>query len=176
MLFFTSFFHSLAMFFIGILCLLSVPAQAIDYIEKQHEGDLAQLIYINESGDEIKFDTRKDKLTALHFWATWCLPCVEELPQVNATQKKYTGRGLNIIALSLDGKNTDRVKKFFEDNKIDFLEIFFSPDMMVLKSLGIKGLPTTIFVNQKGEEIARVTGKLDWNDKKAIDFIEDSLK
>ena len=172
MQYFTSFSYRLAMFFIALFCLLPINANARTTIKESTPTALTAIIYSDENGKEQKLDTSKNNLTALHFWATWCMPCIKELPQVNAAQKKYMGKSFQIIALSLDGKNTDKVQKFYSDNKIDKLQPLFDSSMSAFSQLKIKGLPTTIFINSKGEEIARAEGELDWESNETEKFIK----
>ena len=82
---------------------------------------------------------------------------------MDAAQKAYKGRGLQVVALSLDGKNMVKVQKFFAENKIASLAPLFDANMKIFHMLKLRGLPTTIFANAKGEEIARAEGALDWH-------------
>lgn len=173
---FTSFLPRLAMFFIVLFCFLPTGVNAKTTIKESTATALPAIIYSDTNGKEHTLDSSKNKLTALHFWATWCAPCVKELPQINALQKEYADKGLEIIALSLDGKNVDKVQKFFVENNISSLKPLFDSSMSVSNELKIKGLPTTIFINSKGEEIARAEGDLDWKSKETMDFIKDKLK
>lgn len=141
-----------------------------------NSAPLPAIVYNNENGAEQWLDAKMNKLTALHFWATWCKPCIEELPQVNAAQKKYAAQGFKVVALSLDGKNTEKVKKFYHDNKIDNLEVFLDSDMSAFQKLKIHGLPTTIFINSKGEEIYRFEKPLGWESTEVVVIIEKNLK
>lgn len=133
------------------------------------------IIYSDGNGQQHTLDASKHKLTALHFWATWCKPCIEELPQVNNTQKKYADKDFKVIALSLDGKNIDKVKEFYSANKIDSLELFLDSDMSAFRQLKIRGLPTTVFINSAGKEIATVPGTVNWENEETTDFIERQL-
>ncbi len=173
---FTSFLPRLAMVFIVLFCLLPINANAKTTIKESAATTLPVIIYSDTNSKEHTLNSSKNKLTALHFWATWCPPCVKELPQINAVQKEYADKGLEIIALSLDGKNVDKVQKFFVENNISSLKLWFDSSMSASNELKIKGLPTTIFINSKGEEIARAEGDLDWKSKETMDFIKDKLK
>lgn len=176
MRYFTSFSYRLAMFFIILFFLLPMGVNAKTTIKESPTTALPTVIYSDENSKEHRFDSSKNRLTALHFWATWCMPCIKELPQVNAAQKKYANKGFKIIALSLDGKNIDKVQKFYSYNNIDSLQPLFDSSMTAFQQLKIKGLPTTIFINSKGEEVARAEGDIDWESKEVTEFIELELK
>ncbi len=137
-----------------------------------HAATMPAVKYIAENGAKQTVDFSKNRLTALHFWATWCSPCVEEFPQVSRIQEKYQNRGFQVIALSLDTQK-EQVKKFFaEENIRNLAPLFDGGNSQALK---IRGLPTTIFVNSSGEAIARIDGAVDWQSEKINRFIERNL-
>ena len=137
---------------------------------------IAPVMGTDENGDPRWVQPKGAKLTALHFWATWCVPCIAELSEVDEAQGKYEQGGLRIAALALDGKNMANVKKFFADHKIEHLVPLLDDDMQAFQSVQSPGLPVTIFLNSKGEEIARGEGPLDWNSPEVTGFIEKHLK
>lgn len=160
-----------------ILAALYFPAYAIAAdIRITPEKLMPAISYSDINGKLQTLDFSKNKLTALHFWATWCQPCAIELPIVNAMQQKYPKQGLKIMALSLDGKNIDNVKKFYSENNITSLDILMDANMDSFQKLKLKGLPTTIFINSKGHEIARAEGPLDWESAGVKKFIDERLK
>lgn len=158
------------------MLIFPINASAGASIKESSSTIIPIVIYSNENGKKLQLDTKKNKLTALHFWATWCQPCVKELPEVNAAQKKYSAAGFKVITLSLDGKNTDNVKKFYDENHIDGLDILFDPGMESFQQLKIRGLPTTVFLNQDGKEIARSEGPLNWQSSEVNKFIGEKLQ
>ena len=137
---------------------------------------LPPLIFHDELNMQHRIDASQEKLVVVHFWATWCVPCVKELPQVDQAMGKYRGKGLKVVAISLDGNNMGKVKKFFKENHITYLTPMLDTDMMSFQMSLSPGLPTTIFVNRKGQEFARVEGPLDWNSAETTKFIESHLK
>jgi len=146
-------------------------------LEKKHSGEIfKELKYIAEDGQEKTSLASENKLTAIHFWATWCKPCVLELPEVNEAQKRYNGRRFKIIALSEDAVGSGAVRKFFTQQNIDALEVNYDPKMKNFRKTRADGLPTTIFVNEKGEEVARRVGMLGWENDEVKEFIEKQLK
>ena len=133
------------------------------------------LSYLDGTGEIYTLDASKNKLTAIHFWATWCAPCIEELPEVNKAQQTYGSKGLSIVAISMDN-NLEVVWDFFRQNKINLLRAYIDNGAASFNGFKIKGLPTTIFVNTKGEEVARVEGPMHWEDETNRAFFEEQLK
>jgi thiol-disulfide isomerase/thioredoxin len=136
----------------------------------QSKDSLLTIYYKDENNTDQSLDISKNKLTALHFWASWCIPCAKELPMVNAAQKKYADRGLKIIPLSMDF-NVDQIKRFYKENNIDTLAVMLDYDQKTLKNFKVKGLPTTIFISSEGAVIARTEGEISWESKAVEDFI-----
>lgn len=115
-------------------------------------------------------------LTVLHFWATWCVPCQVELPQVNAAQEVYGKRGLRVIAITLDKPaNGGQVRNFYKEHAITSLPIFYDIAMQALRSLNGNRLPISVFLDAHGKIIARANGPLDWESPEVTRFIETQL-
>jgi len=119
---------------------------------------------------------KSSKLTAIHFWATWCAPCVEELPSVDAAQEKYKSRGLNVLTIALDGNNHAKVQKFFKDHKITHLKPYLDGTPSRFYAIKGRGLPTTLFVDSAGNIIGKTEGPMDWKNKESTEFFERRLK
>ena len=144
-------------------------------LEKGAFGKAAAFSYIDAQGKTLMMDTSQHKLTALHFWATWCVPCVDELPQI-ADAADIFGKNLQIVPIALDGKNVAKVQKFFKDHKIEHLPILLDPTAKTSKTAGLKGLPGTLFIDSKGNVIARADGPLDWQQEDVAGFLKARLK
>jgi thiol-disulfide isomerase/thioredoxin len=156
----------------------AAPEQGISFaaIQPSVLEAIPEISYLNEKGEPLTLSTEKHKLTILHFWATWCVPCVVELPEVDKAVKRLGSKKLQVLALSLDGKNSAKVREFYKANDIKTLSVAMDSDLSAFQSMRSRGLPTTVFINAKGQEIARVEGSLDWDDETTTDFIKDKLK
>lgn len=138
-------------------------------------GKAPKVDFVDAKGKTRTLDTSGHKLTAVHFWATWCVPCVDELPQVDDAQDIF-GRKFQVVPLSLDGSHMDKVKKFFADHKITHLPAYIDQTAKLPKKLGLKGLPGTIFLDEQGNIIARADGPLDWQREDVEAFLKERLK
>ena len=128
-----------------------------------------------EGDAAISLDPGKYALTILHVWATWCVPCVAELPQVDKISEKYSPRGVYVIALSLD-TDSRKVQEFYADKQILHLGVALDSMNKGFSISGIQGLPGTLFINKNGEIVARTDGPVDWQSKDVTDFIESQLQ
>jgi thiol-disulfide isomerase/thioredoxin len=105
-------------------------------------------------------DDYKGKPVILHFWATWCAPCVEELPEVDKTQAAYSDK-LTIITLSEDIKRS-LVTDFYRDHNINHLTMFFDKRMKLLTKLGGRALPASLFYDKNHRLVKRIDRTVDW--------------
>ncbi len=166
---FTRFFRSLPMFFMALFCFFPVMANDGATIIQTKEGSFTAT-YKDESGVEHSLNTTMNNLTALHFWATWCIPCLKEMPKIDAAQKKYAARGLKIIPISLD-YNAESVKKFYAEHKINALGVWLDTDKVTFQNFKIKSLPSTVFIDSYGKVISKTEGEINWENSKVDEFI-----
>lgn len=158
-------------------CLLAGSALAEDLTVLSDSEPKPQLpvVFKSEDGNLHPLNPQLHKLSIVHFWASWCVPCVKELPQVDAVAKAYAGKDLHLVAISLD-TNIATVKKFYAEHHIANLTPYIDMGSASFSAAKLKGLPATIIFNKEGEEIASTEGPLNWTDKKVMDFIEGQLK
>jgi len=104
--------------------------------------------------------TLDGKLVLLNFWATWCGPCRASMPHLSEMQKRYEKQGLTVIGLSVDESGPQGVKKFASQLGVNFTLAMANDD--VLDAYGpIRSIPTTFFINRKGDIVRRVVGYID---------------
>ena len=116
----------------------------------------------------------KGKIILLNIWATWCPPCVSEMPTLNALQEALGDDKLVVIPVSLD-KDMDVVKKFMQERKLDKLVPYIETngDIERLEAMkDVDGVPVTLILNQDMEAVARFQGDADWNGKEARAMID----
>jgi cytochrome c biogenesis protein CcmG, thiol:disulfide interchange protein DsbE len=91
----------------------------------------------------------KDKVVLLNFWATWCAPCRQELPQLDSLQRTYADSGLVVIGVNLD-KRRDRVDAFIKRTKVRSLVVLFDPGGDLASRYDPAGLPTSYLIGRNG--------------------------
>jgi len=105
-------------------------------------------------GRKVDLSKMKGKVVLIDFWATWCAPCVKEMPHVQAMYSKYRKEGFEVIGISLDAETAKvRVVKILEDNHITYPTRFTGqgfPNDPYVKEFGIKQLPTVWLLDQAG--------------------------
>lgn len=157
--------------------LIVAPAFADDTVSLTIATKSAPAIsFKDDQGRTQPLSPEQHKLSIVHFWATWCAPCIAELPEVEETAKTYAEKGVYIAAVSLDGDNMNKVKTFYASHNITHLAPYLAPDTASFNATGLQGLPGTLFIDSTGKEIARADGPLDWKGKEVTGFIEKALK
>jgi len=124
--------------------------------------------------NKFTFSRKTDKITMINFWATWCAPCIKEIPELIQLKKHFNNQ-IEVLFISVDQNAPKVVPKFLERNNLSKLVIYNDQDLSIAQSLGVKIMPTTIILNKKFEEISRVSGYIDWLDEDSKKFIEEIL-
>jgi thiol-disulfide isomerase/thioredoxin len=113
----------------------------------------------------------KGRLVLVNFWATWCGPCIREMPTLLNLQKKLGGKDFQVIALSEDRKGWPVITPFLTENNLTDLPVFYDPRGKASRALGVKGLPTTILFDRSGRELGRLAGVAEWDADEVLALI-----
>ena len=130
------------------------------------------VIFLDDADEEINIKNLDSKLIILNFWATWCEPCKEEMPSLNRLQANQKLKNLKIYPINIGKENLKKVKSFFTELDINNLEPYFDNPSTLAKTFSLRGLPTTILLNSKGEEFARIIGSINFDDENFINWLE----
>ena len=128
--------------------------------------------FLDSNGKTIKLSDYKGNLVIINFWATWCAPCRDEMPSLDALKANVIFDNLEVFPINIGKDNLDKSNKFFSDIKIKNLEIYFDNPKTLAKSFALRGLPTTILFNKDGDEFARILGSIDFTDEKFLNWIK----
>jgi thiol-disulfide isomerase/thioredoxin len=108
----------------------------------------------------VKLSELRGKVVLLDFWATWCGPCRASMPHLNAVSARYAKQGLAVVGMSVDESGPAPVKRFASQLGVRFTIAMANDDL--LDAYGpIRVIPTTFFINRKGEIVRRVVGYID---------------
>ena len=132
---------------------------------------ISSLIFEDFSGNEINLEDYHGKLVIINFWATWCAPCKKEMPSLDRLYQDKNFKNLQAFAVNMEQPNTSKTKKFFTDLNIQKLEIFFDRNLNFVKKFKLRGMPTTVLINKKGEEFARILGETNFQDEKFLKWL-----
>ncbi len=110
----------------------------------------------------------RGKVVLVNFWATWCAPCVSEMPSLDQLQKKMGKDKFVVLPLSLDGPTRPKVAPFYQDKKLADLGIYFDKGRKAMQALSVSVLPTSILIDASGHELGRIEGEADWSTPEAL--------
>ncbi|MEQ8195578.1 MAG: TlpA disulfide reductase family protein [Rhodospirillales bacterium] len=113
----------------------------------------------------------KGKGIVLNFWATWCAPCIKEMPQLDKLQTLSKDKGVVVLTVSEDRGAAAMVEKFLTLNNLKNLPPLRDPEGALMRRFGIRGLPTTILIDAQGNDVGRVVGPAEWDNPEVVAFI-----
>ena len=118
-------------------------------------------------GKKIKLENYlSDGPVLINFWATWCAPCIKEMPYLDQFEKKYKDKGFSVLAVSVDNqKSLSQVRSFIKTKKFSF-DIFLDPNMQIFKKLNGNLMPTNVLIDKSGKVVWRHYGYLPGDEKK----------
>lgn len=113
------------------------------------------------------------KLLVVHFWATWCPPCVTETPSLNEFQKQFASAGVVVLGISVD-QNAKAYRNFLERMKITFATAR-DPEAKIASDYGTYQYPETYIINRDGKVLEKVISNADWMDPERQNLIRSML-
>ena len=145
------------------------PSDGIKGVHRDQTGKPApQVTFKDPDGGDITLADFRGVPVLVNLWATWCAPCVKELPTLEKLADTHLkDGGLGVIAVSQDMAPQGSVTAFLDEHQIDGLGAFHDPQMALSGALNAQILPTTILYDKEGKEVWRYVGDLDWTSAEA---------
>lgn len=117
----------------------------------------------------------RGRFVLLNVWATWCPPCIKEMPSLDRLQAMKGDSGFEVVALSIDRQGLEVVQPFFQRTGLTRLAIYLDREARSMPALKITGLPTTVLIDPAGREIARWPGAREWDQPATVAEIEEHI-
>ena len=137
-------------------------------IVSKHPIEYEEIVFKDYDGNTINLRDQKGQIYFLNFWATWCLPCKEEMPYLDKLQNV---NGIKVFPINIEKNKKLKTQMFFKSLEIKNLSIYFDIENNLVNLFRLRGLPTTIILNKDKKEIARIIGAADFSDQKFIDWL-----
>ena len=132
-----------------------------------------QVPFVAPGGEPAALQDFRGKVILVNLWATWCAPCLEELPSLDTLQAELGSEDFSVVAIAAEPRAEDKARRFFEENDIDHLALYSDPMLSLASAMGGTGaLPISILYDARGREIGRLTGGADWAGADARALIE----
>ena len=136
-------------------------------IDRRFAGELMPAANLVNPADEVlNLGALQGRPVLVNLWATWCAPCVKEMPLLDELAADYEGE-LTVITISQDMGDPGKVSAFFEENQLSNLPQWIDPQLALGEAIGAETLPVTVLYDATGQEVWRVTGDYDWSSEAA---------
>lgn len=152
-----------------------VPALS-GYIGDYYALDLPQklppIVIADATGVRHDLSDMAGRVVLLNFWATWCAPCLLELPDLDRLQAHFAGDGLVVLALCTNARNASSVARFYATHGLRNLGVFFDPTGRDLYDWALTAIPTSFIIDRKGRARGMLPGGAAWNSSAGHALIE----
>lgn len=133
-----------------------------------------ELAFTGPDGQPTTLAAFKGKTVLVNLWATWCAPCLKEMPALDTLQKDMGGPDFAVVAINIDTRNLDKPKTWLAENRVSTLGYYSDPQASVFQVLRttrkVEGMPVSLIVDKTGCELGIIQGPADWAsaDSKAL--------
>ncbi len=163
---------------LGLIGLLSCVLVYVIFISIHERivgvGDSAPDFTVTaDTGQQITPENFGGKLLVLNFWATWCQPCIEEIPSLNDFQRRFAGSGVVVLGVSVD-KDEKAYRNFVAKNRLSFLTTR-DPETKISGDYGTFKYPETYLIDPKGKVVQKIISNADWNDERLVSYVKSLL-
>ncbi len=129
------------------------------------------LAFSDQDGRALSLDSFRGKVVLLNLWATWCAPCVREMPALDRLQAALGGQHFDVVALSIDRNGREAVEPFFARHALRHLQVYLDPESAAARALGVSSLPVSLLLGPDGGMLGRIDGAADWDKEEAETLI-----
>ncbi len=145
--------------------------QGIDALHPLHEPRPLDLQFTAADGTSRSLADYRGRAVVLNLWATWCVPCVREMPALDDLAKLVEADGIVVLPVSSDRGGAAVVQRFYADRGIRNLPVLLDPMSAMAHALNVSGIPTTLLIDRGGKELGWLEGAADWSSPDAVAVI-----
>ena len=137
--------------------------------------DLGEVSFVDGEGAAKSLSDWRGKMVLLNIWATWCVPCREEMATLDRLQAELGGKDFQVVAVNIDRGGGDKPKSFLAETGATHLSLYTDPTAKLFGKLKAVGMPTTLLIDRDGHEIGRLVGPADWDSPEALVLIKAAI-
>jgi thiol-disulfide isomerase/thioredoxin len=126
-------------------------------------ADVPDGVFVTADGASHHLAEFKGRGMVVNMWATWCAPCVAEMPSLEALSSALAPHDIAVLPLSSDRGGADAVRSWYQTHGIKALPVLLDPKGAMARAFNARGIPTTVVINQSGQVVARLEGAADWS-------------
>jgi cytochrome c biogenesis protein CcmG, thiol:disulfide interchange protein DsbE len=156
-------------FFSALILFLGLTTSCYHGSRPKRVGEVAPDFSLQDSAQKITLNQFRGQVVVLNFWATWCPPCVEELPSLMSMQERARRRGVVVLGISID-VDEDAYHRFLKQRNVNFLSVR-DPERKVAKLYGVHGWPETYIIDRQGLVRRKIIGPVDWTSSDVLDLL-----
>jgi thiol-disulfide isomerase/thioredoxin len=133
-------------------------------IDRSRKGsEIPDLVFSDAAGKKLELAKLKGKPVLINLWATWCAPCVAEMPALDRLAASK-GDAIHVVTVSQDLRQPEKVAAFFKERKLAWLDPWLDPENQLSDQYQVQVLPTTVYYDANGREVWRYVGPREWGD------------
>jgi len=133
---------------------------------------VSDLPFVDEDEVEGRLSDYRGKYVVLNFWATWCAPCREEMPSLEALQRQFGSDQFEVVTLATGRNSPQAIRRFFDEIGVENLPMYRDINQQIARQMSVMGLPITLVIDPEGRELARLMGDAHWDSPEAFAFFE----
>jgi thiol-disulfide isomerase/thioredoxin len=142
-----------------------------DFSVLENPRELPAHELVGPDGAATDLSVFRGKVVLVNFWATWCPPCVKEMPSLDNLQAQRGGEHFEVVAISIDRKR-DLAANFLEEKGLEHLALFTADMGKTMKAFRVGALPTSLIISPEGKILGAIAGDAEWDGDKALAFVD----
>ncbi len=154
----------------------TAPANPLELSVYDQPRPVPEIRFQDDQSHDLTLGDFRGRVVLLNLWATWCVPCRQEMPTLDRLQARLGGKDFLVMALSIDRKGIEAVRGFYQEVGVKQLAIYVDPSGKGSHGLAIPGVPTTLLIDREGREVARKMGAAEWDSPEMVALIERTMR
>ncbi|MFP6757829.1 MAG: TlpA disulfide reductase family protein [Alphaproteobacteria bacterium] len=138
-------------------------AELLPFTWHDEPRDIPDLVFIAKDGSPVPIGDFRGRTLLINLWATWCAPCLREMPMLDRLALATAGAGFEVIALNQERGGLEAALPYWQEHGFTGLSLYLDDGLKSGRALAATGLPLTVFVDAEGRELARLEGVAEWD-------------